>query len=72
MKLRWLPILFAAFLLAAPTVSADDGSVADALQNLIDQIAAILTGDEPAESTPGDSALNDDFPEHVAIYPPSG
>lgn len=71
MKKRWLPLLFAAFLLAAPTVSADDGSVAAALQNLIDQIVAIVTGDDGATTAPA-SALNGDYPEHGLVYPPSG
>jgi type IV secretory pathway VirB2 component (pilin) len=71
MKLRWLSILVAVFLLAAPTVSADDGSVAAALQNLIDQIVAIVTGGDPTAQTPA-SALNGDYPEHGLVYPPSG
>lgn len=71
MKMRWLSILFAAFLLAAPTVSADDGSVAAALQNLIDQIVAIVTGDDGSAPAPA-SGLNGDYPEHGLIYPPNG
>jgi hypothetical protein len=72
MKLRWLSILVAAFLLAAPTVSADDGSLADALQNLIDQIVAVVTGDDPAASQAPANAGPGQQDEGGLNYPPSG
>lgn len=76
MKQRWLTLFFAGFLLLAPVVSADDGSVAGALQNLIDQLVSILVGaDEVGDIYPphGNSANNLPLENEGGLtFPPNG
>lgn len=87
MKLRWLSLLLAAFLLAAPTLSADDGSTDLSLGELIEQLVSLILDDElgtsqtpsgadqqevPPFYPPGGAALNGDQPEGGVNYPPSG
>ncbi len=86
MKLRWLSLLLAAFLLAAPTLSADDASADLSLGELIEQIVSLILGEEVGLSLPpsGDqleggpnyppsgAVLNVDQPELGTFYPPGG
>lgn len=73
MKKSWLSLLFAAFLLAAPTVSAGDGSAAGVLEELIGQLVALFVGDELGSYyPPSGQALTGDEPEIGNYYPPGG
>ncbi len=69
MKQRWLTLFFAGFLLLAPVVSADDGSVAGALQSIIDQVISLILGADPASV---DSPGAVDNVEVGDLYPPHG
>ena len=71
MKKRWLPMLFAASLMLAPTAWAADASTDGAIQELIDQIIAIFVGDEGIQP-PTSDALGGEEPEGGHLYPPNG
>lgn len=74
MKMRWLSLLLAAFLLVAPTVLADDGSSGGWLGDLIDQIVSLVLGEDDlgSNSPPSGQALNGDEAELGMSLPPSG
>lgn len=72
MKKLWLPLLFAAFLLAAPTVSASDGSVAGALEELIDQLVSLFVGEELGSFYSPGGQTSDADAEVGSYYPPNG
>lgn len=63
MKLRWLALFFAAFLLVSPMASADDGS-SGSLEELVQQIVAWILG-SPADPGGDPSGLG-------MVYPPGG
>ena len=72
MKKQWLPIVFAAFLVLAPTVSASDGTTGF-LEDLISQLVALLVGgDDPVSAPDGGQALNGEEPEVGFAWPPGG
>ena len=65
MKLRWLALFFAAFLLVSPIASADEGS-SSWLAGVIEQIVSLLVGNATDSTNPQGG------PEGGVIYPPSG
>jgi hypothetical protein len=73
MTKRWLPLVFAFFLLLAPVAGADDGSVQASLEEVIDQIVAWLADELGLLYPPyGATAQPGDQPEIGAYYPPYG
>jgi hypothetical protein len=72
MKKRWLPLVFAIFLLLAPVAGADDGSVQASLEEVIDHLVAWLTDELGLEYPPLDSAKPGDQQEIGELYPPYG
>jgi hypothetical protein len=73
MKKRWIPLVFAIFLLLAPVAGADDGSVQASLEEVIDQLVAWLTDELGLGYPPhGATAQPGDQPELGLEYPPGG
>jgi hypothetical protein len=72
MKKHWLPMLFAALLMLAPAAWADDATTDGVLQDLIDQIIAIIVGDESIQPPPPSDAFGGEEPEGGHLYPPNG
>lgn len=61
MTKRWLPLVFAVFLVLAPVASADGGSDPGWFEELIEQLVALVMGDEAGPSDPT-----------AAVVPPGG
>ena len=73
MKKQWLPLLFAAFLVLAPVASADGNSAPGWFEELIDQLVALVMGDEAVPPSPTSAVVPPGGePEIGDLIPPFG